>query len=157
MAPETLRRGSRRGFGVDIYSLGFLAYQSLLGLPEFKRLYGATKPREWVRWMLSREPFKTLQELGAAVSPGISAVVKKMIEKDAGGRYQTTDQVRAELDSLAPPSHAAAPNGLQASFSRVKLLLRGSASKTAGTSAAPAGSAGAGLATPSPSEPSGSG
>ena len=106
MAPETLRKGGRISFGVDIYSLGFMAYQALLGITEFKKLYGSKKPRDWVRWVLSRERFKTLEELGVPVDPEFSNLVRKMLEKEPDRRHKSIIDVRQELDrfSLAAPS-----------------------------------------------------
>ncbi|HVR74108.1 MAG TPA: serine/threonine-protein kinase [Planctomycetota bacterium] len=113
MAPEALRKGSRLGFGVDIYALGFLSYQALIGGPEFQRLYGSSKPLEWARWMLSRERFRTLVELGIPVSGGLSAIVEKMLEKDVKDRYTRIADVRREIEGLeqasAAPAIAAAP------------------------------------------------
>jgi serine/threonine-protein kinase len=106
MAPEALRKKSRPGFGVDVYGLGFIAYQALLGGPTFLRLYGSLKAIEWVRWVLSRERFKTLSALGCNVSLGLSTIVERMIEKDPGERYRTVADVRSDLERLEgrPPS-----------------------------------------------------
>ena len=101
MAPEAFRRGARVGFGVDIYGLGMLAYRAVLGTPGFQRLYGTVEPVEWARWLLSRERFKTLADLGAPVSPALSALVEKMIEKDPAQRYQKITEVKKDLDTVA--------------------------------------------------------
>jgi serine/threonine protein kinase len=100
MAPEALRRGRKIDFGVDIYGIGFLSYQALLSNPEFQRLYGTSNPTEWARWMLSREKFRTLLELGTPVSPGLSRIVGKMLEKDPKERYRTATDVRKDLEKL---------------------------------------------------------
>lgn len=100
MAPEALRKDPRVGFGVDVYGLGFLAYQSLLGGPMFLRLYGTIKAIEWARWVLSREKFRTLAALGAPVSPGLSAIVERMVEKDARERYSRIADVKRDLERL---------------------------------------------------------
>jgi serine/threonine-protein kinase len=101
MAPETMRKGTELSFGIDIYSLGFLAYQAILGIRQFKKLYGARKPRDWVRWVLSRERFKTLRELDAPVSTGFSEIVAKMLEKDPHQRYRKIKHVRKDCELLA--------------------------------------------------------
>jgi len=100
MAPEALRKGRQIGFGVDIYSLGLLAYQALLGGPIFKKLYGASTALEWARWTLSKERFQTLIALEAQVSPVLSAIIEKMIEKDQADRYQKVADVRRDLERL---------------------------------------------------------
>ena len=99
MPPEAMRKNSRLGFGLDIYSLGFLSYQAILSLHGFKKLYGAKRPRDWIRWVLSSEPFKTLKELGAPVSDGFSELVARMLAKDPKVRYQKVAQVQKDLDS----------------------------------------------------------
>jgi serine/threonine protein kinase len=109
MAPEALRKGSRASFGVDIYSLGLMCYQSLLGASAFRRLYGAEKAIAWARWLLSRERFKSLVELQAGVSPGLSVVIEKMLEKDPKDRYARVadvvkDLARREPAALRPAS-----------------------------------------------------
>jgi serine/threonine protein kinase len=100
MPPEAMRRRGRIGFGVDIYSLGFLAFQAILSLQGFKKLYGATKPKDWIRWVLSSEPFQTLRNLNAPVSEGFSRIVAKMLEKDVTMRYQKVGRVIADLEEL---------------------------------------------------------
>ena len=99
MAPESMRKRGRLGFGVDIYSLGFMAYQAILSLQGFKKLYGATKPKDWIRWVLSAEPFVSLRQLEAPVSDGFSLIVSKMLHKDASLRYQKVKQVREDLEA----------------------------------------------------------
>jgi serine/threonine protein kinase len=100
MAPEALRKDQRMDYGVDVYGLGFLAYQSLLGGPMFLRLYGTIKAIEWARWVLSREKFRTLTALGAPVTPGLSAIVERMVEKDPRERYTRMADVRKDLERL---------------------------------------------------------
>lgn len=107
MAPEALRKSSRISFGVDIYAAGFLLYQALLGLPRFRRFYGTTTPREWVRWLLSRERFRTLVELEAPVSPGLSSILEKMLEKDPKARYAKVAAVESDLEELEKQAAAA--------------------------------------------------
>jgi serine/threonine-protein kinase len=113
MAPEALRRGGRIGFGVDIFGTGMVTYQALLGGPTFQQLYGAPEPSAWARWLLSREAFKTLQELGAPVSPALSAAVERMLEKDPSRRYQRMADVQKDLETLGepPPGGPGTPRG----------------------------------------------
>ena len=98
MPPEAMRKNSRLGFGLDLYSLGFLSYQAVLSLQGFKKLYGAKRPRDWIRWVLSSEPFKTLKELRVPVSDGFSDLISRMLEKDPKVRYQKVAQVQKDLD-----------------------------------------------------------
>ena len=108
MAPESLRKGVRLTPAVDLYALGFLSFQALLGGPEFQKLYGASSSLEWARWLLSRERFKTLSELEKPVSQGLSAIIERMLEKDPKDRYSTVADVRKDLDRLAGRGPASA-------------------------------------------------
>jgi len=100
MAPESLRKGTLVSHGVDLYGLGLIAYQASLGVPEFKRLYGTKDAMEWARWLLSKDPFKPLIELGLPVSPGFSAIVERLLEKDVKVRYARAEEVRGDLERL---------------------------------------------------------
>jgi serine/threonine protein kinase len=100
MAPEALRKGTRLSYGLDIYGLGLLSYQALLGMPAFLRLYGTPKPIAWARWLLSREKFRTLLDLEAPVTPALSAIIEKMLEKDLKQRYQKLKDLRQDLERL---------------------------------------------------------
>ncbi len=134
MAPESLRKGGKIGFGVDVYAVGFLSYQALLGGPDFQRLYGTTRPIEWARWLLSREKFKTLSELGKPVAPGLSAIVERMLEKDLKDRYGRIADVRRDLDRLtghAPSAPTAGPS-FAAGVRRLLPSLKGKAEEREG-------------------------
>jgi serine/threonine protein kinase len=98
LAPEVLRDG-KDGVGpsADIYAVGFLAYQALLGLAPFKKLYAAPSPRDWMRWVLSREPFRPLHTISTDVSADVSAVVSKLIEKDPADRYRSLAEALVDL------------------------------------------------------------
>lgn len=100
MAPEALRKDTRPTFGVDLYALGFISYQALLGMPAFQRLYGTSSSLEWARWLLSRERFKTLTELEAPVSQGLSAIIERLLEKDPTKRYQRVGDLARDLERL---------------------------------------------------------
>ena len=106
MAPEALRHRGQVGPGVDIWGAGIVAYQALLGTPEFRKLYGAVEPVAWARWLLSREKFRTLDELSAPVSPGLSAIVERMLEKDPRARYASIAEIRRDFERLAAPPAA---------------------------------------------------
>jgi serine/threonine-protein kinase len=133
MAPESLRKGTLVNQAVDLYGLGLIAYRALLGGPEFKRLYGTKDAMEWARWLLSKERFKPLIELGLPVSPAFSAIVERLVEKDVKERYARAREVRADLERLtgghqAPPATAPAEGPSLASGMRrllPGLLLRG--------------------------------
>ena len=101
MPPEALRTVGRPAFTLDVYGAGFTAYQALLGLPRFKRLYGTSSPREWARWLLSRESFKTLREIDESFSAALSAVIARMTAKDPAARYQTIASIWKDYRRIA--------------------------------------------------------
>ncbi len=128
MAPESLRKSARLTFAVDIYALGFLSFQAFLGKPDFQKLYGASSSLEWARWLLSRERFKTLDEIGKPVSQGLSAIVERMLEKAPGDRYAMVADVRKDLDRVAGHALKAPESlGFAAGMRRIlpSLLSRG--------------------------------
>ena len=98
MAPEMLRKQPNVSAAADIYSLGFMAYQALLGVAAFKKLYGATRPKDWMRFVLSREPFKSLRELDVPVSTALNEIVARMLEKDPAARYRKISSVRRDFE-----------------------------------------------------------
>jgi serine/threonine-protein kinase len=102
MAPEALRKGGRIWKGLDIYGMGMLAYQALLGAAEFQKLYRAESSVAWARWLLSRERFRPLTELGVSVSSELAAVVDRMLEKREAARYQTVAEIERDLEKLRP-------------------------------------------------------
>jgi len=154
MAPETMRRRGRLGFGVDIYSLGFLSYQAVLSLAGFKKLYGAKRPKDWIRWVLSSEPFATLHSLDAPVSEGFAAIIARMLEKDPARRYQKTSQVQSDLEALlARPVDDGACGGSRGTsrpggawrgaIERARALIGGTRSTPVDSPAVPPATAGA--------------
>lgn len=128
MAPESLRKGTRPSFGVDLYAVGLITYQALLGLPEFQRLYAAANPREWARWLLCRERFKPLNYLEKPVSQGFSTIVERLLEKDPRERYPAAIDVLKDLDRLAGRGPATEGPSLAAGMRKMLpgLLNRGS-------------------------------
>ncbi len=111
MAPEALKRGGKLTPGVDVWGAGIVAYQALLGTPQFRKLYGASEAVAWARWVLSREKFRSLEELAAPVSPALSAVIGRMLEKDLRNRYQNVPEIRRDLKKASAPYAAARAEG----------------------------------------------
>jgi serine/threonine protein kinase len=127
MAPEALRKGGRIWRGLDIYGVGMLAYQALLGSGEFQKLYRAGSSVAWARWLLSRERFRPLTEVGVPVSSELAAVVDRMLEKRVEARYQTVTEVERDLEKMrARPAPSPAGPSLVAGVRRLlpSLLAR---------------------------------
>lgn len=90
MSPEQFT-GSRLTPATDIYSLGLVAFELLVGLPAVD----ADSSTGIVREQLSPEPFKVPRD--ADVPAGLRKVVEKMTAKSRGERYAQVSEVLADL------------------------------------------------------------
>jgi len=92
MAPEQTGRMNRSiDARSDLYSLGVTLYQVLTGsLP-----FSAADPVEWVYCHIARRP--TPPSDRAAVPEPLSAIVMKLLAKNAEERYQTASGLEADL------------------------------------------------------------
>ncbi|MDB5864434.1 MAG: multi-sensor signal transduction multi-kinase, partial [Betaproteobacteria bacterium] len=84
MAPEQTGRMNRSiDARSDLYSLGVTLYQMLTGTLPF----AAADPLEWVHCHIARQPIPPAER--AAVPGPLSAIVMKLLAKNAEERYQT--------------------------------------------------------------------
>src|SRR5258707_5584313 len=92
MAPEQTGRMNRSTDArSDLYSLGVTLYQMLTGgLP-----FSAAAPLEWVHCHIARQP--TPPDERAAVPEPLSAIVMKLLAKNAEERYQSASGLEADL------------------------------------------------------------
>ena len=92
MAPEQTGRMNRSiDARSDLYSLGVTLYQMLTGALPF----AAADPLEWVHCHIARQP--TPPGDRAAVPEPLSAIVMKLLAKNAEERYQTASGLEADL------------------------------------------------------------
>ena len=82
----------------DLYSLGVLLYEMLTGALPFK----AASARELLQKHQAEIP-RDPCELNPGISPGLSQVVMRCLEKDPGARFQSAAEIRAALDGLPTP------------------------------------------------------
>lgn len=94
MSPEMLR-GQRIDARSDLFGLGCVFFQMLIGYSPFR---GRTQG-EVILKILDSTP-KDLHELNADVPPVLSAVVKRLLEKDPDRRYQSAAEVADVLSRL---------------------------------------------------------
>jgi PAS domain S-box-containing protein len=93
MAPEQTGRMNRSiDSRSDLYSLGVIFYQMLTGLLPFS----AADPMELVHCHIARQPVP-LHDRVNAIPEVLSAIVLKLLAKNAEGRYQTAAGVEADL------------------------------------------------------------
>src|ERR1700678_3721564 len=92
MAPEQTGRMNRSiDMRSDLYSLGVTLYQMLTGALPF----AAADPLEWVHCHIARQPAPLSDH--AAVPEPLSAIIMKLLAKNAEERYQTASGLEADL------------------------------------------------------------
>jgi len=93
IAPEQAT-GGQVDARADIYSLGCVLYHMLAGHPPFEGDESVALTYQHVHTVPP-----TLEELGVAVSPELSALVASMLRKDPAARPRSADAVRLALGS----------------------------------------------------------
>ncbi|PZV33990.1 AAA family ATPase [Mesorhizobium kowhaii] len=93
MAPEQTGRMNRSvDSRSDLYSTGVTFYEMVTGrLP-----FSAADPMEWVHCHIARRPVPP-SEAATKVPRAVSAIVMKLLAKNAEERYQTADGLEADL------------------------------------------------------------
>jgi PAS domain S-box-containing protein len=92
MAPEQTGRMNRSmDARSDLYSLGVTLYQMLTGALPF----AAADPLEWVHCHIARQPVPPAD--CAEVPDALSAIIMKLLAKNAEERYQTASGLEADL------------------------------------------------------------
>ncbi len=92
MSPEQTGRMNRSiDSRSDLYSLGVTLYQMLTGALPF----AAVDPLEWVHCHIARQPIAPVER--CAVPDPLSAIVMRLLAKNAEERYQTATGLEADL------------------------------------------------------------
>lgn len=98
MSPEQATADSQVDHRADLYSLGCVAYEMLAGTSPFA---GRTNQQ-----MLAAQVTATPEPILArrpTVPPALASLIMKCLEKRAGDRPQSANEVLAALDSIATP------------------------------------------------------
>ena len=108
MAPEQAAADPNVDHRADIYAVGAMAYELLAGRPPFT---GMTNQEILAAHVTQRAEAVTTRR--PAVPPALGAVVMKCLEKRPADRWQTADELLAQLEPLATPSGGMTPSQTQ--------------------------------------------
>jgi Periplasmic component of the Tol biopolymer transport system len=99
MAPEQASGDAHVDHRADIYSFGCLAYELLAGSSPF-----AGRPMQQMLAAHVTETPEPIQRRRPNIPPGLATLITKCLEKRAGDRPQTAEEVLATLDAVGTPS-----------------------------------------------------
>jgi Tol biopolymer transport system component/tRNA A-37 threonylcarbamoyl transferase component Bud32 len=116
MAPEQAVADPHLDHRVDIYALGVLGYELLTGRSPFR----ATTPQEMLAAHVTQAP-DPLEQYRPGVSPVLVQVVMKCLEKRPADRWQTADELLAQLEPLATPSGGMTPTQTRPALAQRRL------------------------------------
>ncbi len=102
MAPEQIAGESGVDHRADIYALGLVAYEMLVGRTPFS---GASA-QQMLAAHMTQQP-ASLTQLRATIPPALNALVLKCLEKQPADRWQSAEQLLPELAALATTSGSA--------------------------------------------------
>ena len=116
MAPELLS-GQHFDGRADMYSLGFIAYEMLVGRAKFSEIFAEVlrdKHSEALRWMKWHSnpsvQAPALHEVNPSVPKPLAEIVAKMMSKDPAGRFDNMEALgRAIKLCFSPRAKASAP------------------------------------------------
>jgi DNA-binding SARP family transcriptional activator/tRNA A-37 threonylcarbamoyl transferase component Bud32 len=106
MSPEQASGSDEVDHRNDLYGLGCVLYEMVAGQPPFT---GENSNAVLSAHVLEQP--RPLSELRPDVPVRLSQAVMRCLEKEAVNRWQTADELLAELEALATPSGGVAPTG----------------------------------------------
>ena len=161
MAPELFNGGVVDG-RADMYSLGFIMYELLLGKPKFDEIFSDVVRDErsatmrWMKWhgnAAVQAPL--LHEIAGGVPVALSHIVARMIAKNPDERFESMEALgKAIKGAFSPRSRGGAPRAVVApppSMASAGFMTAGAAP---GAADAASGAAGASSSLATDGEPS---
>jgi Tol biopolymer transport system component len=107
MSPEQAVADPTADHRSDVYSIGVLGYELLTGRTPFSGL----SPQQVLAAHVSTQP-TPVTLLRDTVPPALAAVIMRCLEKKPADRWQTADELLAQLELLLSPSGATTPTGM---------------------------------------------
>ena len=108
MAPEQAAADPHLDHRVDLYAVGVLGYELLTGRPPFA---GRT-PQETLAAHVTQQP-EPVTKHRPEISPALAGVLMKCLAKRPADRWQSADELLAQLEPLSTPSSGITPTGTQ--------------------------------------------
>ena len=106
MAPEQAAADPEIDHRADIYAVGVLGYEILTGRPPFTDM----PPQQVLSAQVTQKP-TPVRKTRANIPPPLATLVMKCLEKKPEARYQSADELLAQLEAMATPSGGITPLG----------------------------------------------
>ncbi|MBL7133378.1 MAG: tetratricopeptide repeat protein, partial [Phycisphaerae bacterium] len=122
MAPELFTGEGTIDGRVDMYSLGFIAYEMLAGREKFKEVFSEvvrdphTESLRWMKWHSDKHvQAPALNEVNPVVPVALARIVAKMMVKEPSERYESMEALGRDIkDHFSPRVRAEAGVGAAA-------------------------------------------
>jgi serine/threonine-protein kinase len=108
MAPEQASADPHLDHRVDIYALGVVGYELLAGRPPFT----GGSPQQVLAAHVMQAP-ELVSAHRPSLSPALSSVIMKALEKRPADRWQTAEEMVTQLEPLMTPSGGMTPTQTQ--------------------------------------------
>jgi tetratricopeptide (TPR) repeat protein len=108
MAPEQAAADETIDHRADIYAVGALGYELLVGWPPF---HGRT-PQQILTAQVMEKP-QPVSNLRPSVPPALEALVMRCLEKKAADRWQSAEEMLPHLEAAATPSGGMTPTDME--------------------------------------------
>ena len=119
MAPEQAAADPHLDHRVDIYAVGILGYELLTGRPPFT----GHSPQEVLAAHMTKPP-EPVGKSRPGIPPALEQVLMKCLAKRPADRWQSAEELLAQLEPLATPSGGMTPAGTRPMTAITPVLRR---------------------------------